>query len=121
MLILKSVIYHLLSFLHLGMCGFNVAQTRNNANLRDAFQLGAVTTMGLVGEATSAGVANCHISYILIPNTDVVSPRYCGSVLTGTDKNTVAGLVSCKYHSVVFNLFFFLSYSFDVQKYLLFF
>jgi len=87
----------------LGMCKFNV---REFVNVPDSFQLQSATA-----NVGSVGAVQCAISYIDIPSTDVrlipaseavgvptvvvdqVS-RYCGTVLTNTDGQLAAGVVT---------------------------
>jgi len=72
-----------------GMCSFTVRQARSATGATpDAFQVGT-------GAAGAVGTGNCATgASLLIPNTGVTDPRYCGSVLTNTNADTSASPVT---------------------------
>jgi len=72
-----------------GMCSFTVRQARSATGATpDAFQVGT----GAVG---AVGAANCATgAFLIIPNSGVQAPEYCGSVLTNTNADTTASPVT---------------------------
>lgn len=72
-----------------GMCSYTVRQARSATGATpDAFQVGT-------GTAGAVGAANCATgAFLVIPNNSVTAPEYCGSVLTNTNADTTASLVT---------------------------
>merc|ERR1739846_183126 len=76
------------------MCSYTVREARSATGATpDAFQVGALL-VGNVGLPTCNANAAAGGAWIVIPNADIASPVYCGSVLTNTDMNTVASPVT---------------------------
>merc|ERR1739846_146062 len=76
------------------MCSYTVREARSATGATpDAFQVGALV-VGNVGLPTCNANAAAGGAWIVIPNADIASPVYCGSVLTNTDMNTVASPVT---------------------------
>jgi len=74
-----------------GMCSFSVSEATSSP---DSFQLigqSIITTSAtaLVGGLVSSK-AHCDSRFIVIANTGVNSPRYCGGILASTDAATAA-------------------------------
>ena len=74
----------------LGMCSYTVREARSATGATpDAFTVGA-------DAAGRVGLANCAGAMLIIPNSAVQAPEYCGSVLTNTDSDTTASPVTGK-------------------------
>ena len=74
----------------LGMCSYTVREARSGTGATpDAFTVGADTTAGV-------GLANCAAAHIVIPNSAVLAPEYCGVVLSNTNDDTVSSVVTGK-------------------------
>lgn len=72
-----------------GMCSFAMTQARAETATPDAFDLdGAATTAttALIGSTA----CNLEFAYIVIPNTAVTSPLYCGTVLAPAPSGAAA-------------------------------
>ena len=67
-----------------------MAQTRTGATLPDSFDLagGAANTAGV-------GMASCANEFVGIGGN-----IFCGALLAGTDADTTAGVITCKYRYV---------------------
>ena len=74
----------------LGMCSYTVREARSASGATpDAFTVG-------VNAAAGVGLAQCPAAHIVIPNSAVTSPEYCGVVLSNTDDDTTASPVTGK-------------------------
>jgi len=78
-----------------GMCSFSVSEATSTP---DAFQLigqSIITaaTAAQVGAIEATPQANCDLKFIVIGNTGVNSPRYCGGLLASTDLATTSSPV----------------------------
>ena len=81
----------------LDMCSYTVRQARSATGATpDAFSVGA-------DAAGRVGLANCAAAHLVIPNSAVLAPEYCGAFLTSVDSESTAGPVTGKiikiYHS----------------------
>ena len=76
----------------LGMCSYTVREARSAAGATpDAFLVGN----GLADAAVSA--AECATgAFLVIPNSAVQAPEYCGGVLSNTNDDTSASPVTGK-------------------------
>jgi len=87
--LLDDLLYNVCIRREAGMCSYTVRQARSATGATpDAFQVGT----GAVG---AVGAANCATgAFLIIPNSGVQAPEYCGSVLTNTNADTTASPVT---------------------------
>ena len=83
----------------LGMCSYTVRQARSATGATpDAFQVGATSTT-----AGRVGLANCAAAMLIIPNSAVQAPEYCGAFLVNKDADTKASPVTGKIYNEMSN------------------
>jgi len=72
-----------------GMCSYTVRQARSGTGaMPDAFEIGTLAAGGV-------GIAACtQNAYLVIPNSAVTDPKYCGGVLTAISADTTASPVT---------------------------
>lgn len=86
--LLDDLLYNICIRREAGMCSYTVRQARSATGATpDAFTVGA-------DAAGRVGLANCAGAMLIIPNSAVQAPEYCGSVLTNTDSDTTASPVT---------------------------
>jgi len=86
--LLDDLLYNICIRREAGMCSYTVRQARSATGATpDAFTVGADATAGV-------GLANCAAAHIVIPNSAVQAPEYCGVVLSNTNDDTVAAPVT---------------------------
>jgi len=86
-IMLQNLIYNVCIRREAGFCTYTLREARSATGATpDSFQLGA-TAAAVVGAA-------CTTDFIIVPNTGVVNPKYCGGVLSSVTANTVAGPVT---------------------------
>jgi len=92
--LIDNLLYNVCIRREAGFCSYTVREARSAAGAVDAFEVGALL-VGNVGLAT-CGVAGGAAggAWIVIPNSEVTSPEYCGAVLTNTDDDTVSSPVT---------------------------
>ena len=73
----------------LGMCSYTVREARSATGAADSFTVGTETAAGV-------GLAQCAAAHIVIPNSAILDPTYCGVVLSNTDDDTTASPVTGK-------------------------
>ena len=81
------------TFLLLGFCSLNVAQTRNAA-VPDSFNLaaGGVAIAAVARVGTAACVTTAPAEFVGIGGN-----LFCGALLAGTDNDATAGVITCNY------------------------
>jgi len=81
------------------MCSYTVREARTGA-APDSFQVGSIapivagTPNGLIGLAACNVAAAGGFTWLTIPNSAIVDPKYCGGVLTNTNLDTTASPVT---------------------------
>lgn len=75
-----------------GMCSFSVTPARLGTTTPDAFYLAGKTASPVTTSLASADCAD-EFAYIVIPNTRVAIPRYCGGQLAPTASATASSPV----------------------------
>jgi len=86
--LLDDLLYNVCIRREAGMCSYTVREARSATGAApDAFLIEA-------DAAGRVGLANCAEAHIVIPNSGVQSPEYCGSVLVNTDSDTTASPVT---------------------------
>jgi len=84
--ILDDLLYNVCIRREAGMCSYTVREARSGA-APDSFEIGA-------DAAGRVAVANCAEAHIVIPNSGIQAPEFCGDVLTNVDGNTVTSPVT---------------------------
>jgi hypothetical protein len=88
--LLDDLLYNVCIRREANMCSYTVREARSGASATpDAFQVGADSTT-----AGRIGAANCATAMLIIPNSAIQAPEYCGAFLVNTDSNTVASPVT---------------------------
>jgi len=88
--LLDDLLYNVCIRREANMCSYTVREARSGASATpDAFQVGATSTT-----AGRIGAANCAEAMLIIPNSAITAPEYCGAFLVNTDSNTVASPVT---------------------------
>lgn len=90
--LIDNFLYNICIRREAGMCTYTVREARSATGAVDSYQVGALT-VGNIGLATCSPAA-AGGAWLVIPNTGVTSPEYCGAVLTNTDANTVTSPVT---------------------------
>jgi len=85
--LLDDLLYNVCIRREAGMCSYTVREARSAAGAADAFTVGTETAAGV-------GLAQCAAAHIVIPNSAVLDPTYCGVVLSNTDDDTSASPVT---------------------------
>jgi len=86
--LLDDLLYNVCIRREAGMCSYTVREARSASGATpDAFTVG-------VNAAAGVGLAQCPAAHIVIPNSAVTSPEYCGVVLSNTDDDTTASPVT---------------------------
>jgi len=87
--LIRDLLYNICIRREVGMCSYTVRQARSgNAAMPDAFEVGTV-------DAGGVGAAACTMNaYLVIPNSAVTDPKYCGGVLTAISGDTTASPVT---------------------------
>jgi len=86
--LIDNLLYNVCLRKEAGMCSYTVREARSATGATpDAFTVGADATAGV-------GLANCAAAHIVIPNSAVQAPEYCGVVLSNTNDDTVAAPVT---------------------------
>jgi len=87
--LLDDLLYNVCIRREAGFCSYTVREARSATGATpDAFQVGTAT-VGAVGAAA------CNTgAFLVIPNSGVNAPEYCGSVLVNTDSDTTASPVT---------------------------
>jgi len=91
--LIDNLLYNICIRREVGMCSYTVREARSAAGAVDAFLIpsaAAVTaTEGGVGATDCTAAA-----YLVIPNSAVAVPRYCGGVLTAISMETAASPIT---------------------------
>jgi len=88
--LLDDLLYNVCIRREAGMCSYTVRQARSATGATpDAFQVGATSTT-----AGRVGLANCAAAMLIIPNSAVQAPEYCGAFLVNKDADTTASPVT---------------------------
>merc|ERR1719148_509453 len=92
--LIDNLLYNVCIRREAGFCSYTVREARSAAGAVDSFQVGALL-VGNVGLAT-CGVAGGAAggAWIVIPNSEVTSPEYCGVVLANTNADTISSPVT---------------------------
>jgi len=86
--LIDNLLYSICLRKEAGMCSYTVREARSGTGATpDAFTVGTDTTAGV-------GLANCAAAHIVIPNSAVLAPEYCGVVLSNTNDDTVSSVVT---------------------------
>merc|ERR1712008_614789 len=86
--LLDDLLYNVCIRREAGMCSYTVREARSGTGATpDAFTVGTDTAAGV-------GLAQCPAAHIVIPNSAVTSPEYCGVALSNTDDDTTASPVT---------------------------
>merc|ERR1711971_1107916 len=86
--LIDNLLYNVCIRKEAGMCSYTVREARSATGATpDAFTVGANAGAGV-------GLAQCADAHIVIPNSAVQGPEYCGVVLSNTDDDTVASPVT---------------------------
>merc|ERR1719148_70593 len=87
--LIDNLLYNVCIRREAGFCSYTVREARSAAGAVDAFLVGD----GLVDAAV--GLANCATgAFLVIPNSAVQGPEYCGGVLSNTNDDTLASPVT---------------------------
>jgi len=89
---IQNLLYNICLRREAGMCSYTVRQARSaGAAMPDAFQIPSAAQAAAGG----VGAANCNsLAFLVIPNSAVTDPKYCGTVLTNTNGDTTASPVT---------------------------
>lgn len=86
--LIDNLLYSICLRKEAGMCSYTVREARSGTGATpDAFTVGGNAAAGV-------GLAQCAAAHIVIPNSAVLAPEYCGVVLSNTDDDTVSSVVT---------------------------
>jgi hypothetical protein len=85
--LIDNLLYNICIRREAGMCSYTVRQARGAGAAPDSFAVGAEVD-------GSVGLANCAAAHLVIPNSAVQAPEYCGAFLVNTDADTTTSPVT---------------------------
>jgi len=95
--LIDNLLYNVCIRREAGFCSYTVREARSAAGAVDAFLVGSddADGGGVVDPEASVGLANCATgAFLVIPNSAVQGPEYCGGVLSNTDNDIIASPVT---------------------------
>jgi len=94
--LLDDLLYNVCIRREAGMCSYTVREARTGA-APDSFQVGSIAPVVAAPEGL-IGLAACNVAagftWLTIPNSAILDPKYCGGVLTNTNLETTASPVT---------------------------